>query len=450
MTQAPAGRNQFLTDFQSLEAAPAWLSTLRESAMARFREIGLPTARKGNEPWKYTNVAPIARAEWAYRHGAAVEPSPDEARALLPWDDAWNTLVFVNGRYSPALSSPREEDRVTVRSIAQALRQDGGPLMEQLGRYARFDEDEFQGFVALNTAFLRDGALVHLPAGTELSSPLHLVYLSTEGVSYPRTLLVAEPGARAVLVETYAGPAGATYFADPVTEILLDEGASLQHYRLILDSMSGHHIGTTRVQQGRETEFTSISFAAGAGIGRNDFKVTLQAPDSSCTLHGLYVTSGDQHIDNYLNIDHAEPHCTSRMYYKGILDGRSRAVFGGTVLVRPGADKTDAHQEDKNLLLSDGAEVASKPSLEIYADDVKCGHGATAGAIADEALFYIRSRGVDEETANVLLVKGFAGEILDEVRVESLRHYLEERTLQALPRFQTAGQSLRTTAAEVV
>lgn len=442
MTQTAASHDHYLAAFETLpreHPSASWLAGLRERAITRFREIGLPIARRGNEPWKYTAVTRLATGDWPYRYGAPKDPSPEELRALVPWNGAWSTAVFVNGRYSPALSSLGSLQGASVTSLAEAAGRDGAGLEEHLGRYATLGEDEFEGFLALNTAFLRDGAFIHLSRNSGHPSPLHIVYLSDgPGVSFPRTLVVAEPGSRAAIIETYAGPSGDAYLTDPVTEIILKEGAHVEHYRLLLDSRDANHIGTSRVRQDRDSTFSSLSFATGAALGRNDFKVTLDGPGGTCKLRGLYVTGGDQHIDNYLNIDHAQPHCSSRMYYKGILDGRSRAVFGGTVLVRKGADKTDAYQEDKNLLLSDEAEVDSKPSLEIYADDVKCGHGATAGALADEALFYMRSRGVDERTANVLLVKGFASEILDEVRIEPLRQYLEDLTLKGLPRFSEA------------
>jgi Fe-S cluster assembly protein SufD len=241
------------------------------------------------------------------------------------------------------------------------------------------------------------------------------------------------------VIESYITLEGTAHLSDAVTEISLAEGAHVEHYRVLL-GQGAYHVGVTRVDQGRDSRFTSASFATGATLARNDFSVRLSSPGAECHLRGLYVTAGKQHIDNYLNIDHQAPHCTSRLYYKGILDGKSKAVFGGLVLVRPGADKTDSYQQDKNLVLSDEAEVDSKPSLEIYADDVKCGHGATAGAVAEDALFYLRSRGIDETTANQLLIRGFASEILDQT-MEPLREYLEKQTMEALPRFRVGAPS---------
>ena len=439
MAQAVAAYDRYLSDFRALERSaaersPQWLRQLRSQALERFQEVGLPTARQGNEPWKYTNIARIAGTDFTYA-AAREGPRPADLRKLAPWDDGWTSLVFVNGRYSTALSSHNpDHNGARVMSLAEALRADGSLAQQHLARHATFEDD---GFTALNTAFLRDGAFVHVPAGRSLPAPLHLVFVSADGepaVSYPRTLIVADSHSKLTVIESYVGPSGSGYLSDAVTEIVLGEGAQVDHYRLLLDSKDAFHVGISRVYQGRDSTFASTSFAAGAALGRNDFRVLLDAPGASCSLRGLYVTSGTQHIDNYIYIDHAQPHTTSRLYYKGILDDRSRAVFGGTVLVRPGAIKTDAYQEDKNLLLSAEAEVDSKPSLEIYADDVKCGHGATAGAPSDDMVFYMRSRGLDPETASRFLIKGFASEILDTIRVTPLRRQLERRAMAAIPR----------------
>jgi Fe-S cluster assembly protein SufD len=436
MTQALAPVDRYINDFRALEASlagdPGWLRRLRAEAWSRFVEMGFPTARKGNEPWKYTNVGPIAEATFAYLRDGADGVSLDEARRLAPWDDGWSRLVFVNGRYNEALSSPPEG--VRAMSLGRAWREEGPLLERHLAGLAPLAGAD--GFVALNTAFLRDGAFVYLPEGVTADSPLHLLFLTTsEGVpavSYPRTLVVAGMNSAATIIESYVGPPGAGYFTDAVTEVMLEEGARVDHCRLLLEGGDSFHVGTTRVRQGRDSGFTSTSYQLGNAIGRADLRVVLAAPGGECHLNGLYITKDRQHVDNYINIDHAEPHGTSRLYYKGILDDHSRAVFGGTVLVRPGAMKTDSYQEDKNLVLSEDAEVDSKPSLEIYADDVKCGHGATAGTVTEDAMFYMRSRGLDVDTATQLLIKGFASEILDRVALDALRAYLERLTADTL------------------
>jgi len=444
MTQAPATYDRYLADFEAhsaeLAAQPSWLRELRHQAISHFREVGLPTARKGNEPWKYTNIAPIAGTDYMYGVAPLREPTVEELSVTAPWCTVWHETVFVNGRYSAGLSEshathePREGlGGAVVGSLATAFGTHGDLIREHLGKYAHLDYD---GFAALNTAFLTDGAFVYVPDGAEVATHLHIVYATTAGeqlVSYPRTLIIAGKQSKLTVVESYVSLAGGGYFTNAVTEIALDEGANIEHYRVLLDR-DAYNVGVTRVRQDRDSRFTSTTFETGAALTRNDFSVLLDGPGAECRMRGLYVTAGSQHVDNYLTIDHAQPHCTSRLYYKGILDEKSKAVFGGTVFVRPGAIKTNAHQEDKNLVLSHEAEVDSKPALEIYADDVLCGHGATAGALAEDALFYMQSRGIDEAMANQLLIRGFASEVLDGV-MEPLREYLEKQTSAALPRF---------------
>jgi Fe-S cluster assembly protein SufD len=435
-----ATRNRYLADFRAFEKgssakAPPWLRQVRQQALSRFSELGFPTARRGNERWKYTNVGPIANAAFGYPfHVSSVVKAADIQR-VAPWHDSWTSVVFVNGRYSRTLSAaPVALDGARVTNLAEAVLADGDVIEKHLARHATFEDD---GFTALNTAFLQDGAFVHLPEGESLPSPLHLIFVTTGDAqaiaSYPRTFIVAGANSRLTVIETYVSLSPSRYFTDAVTEIVLSDGAQVEHYRLLLERADAFHVGTSRVYQSRDSTFSSTTFARGAAVGRNDFRVLLDGPGSSCFLNGLYVTSGTQHIDNYINIDHAKPHTTSRLYYRGILDGASRAVFGGIVLVRPGAVKVDSHQEDKNLILSEEAEVDSKPSLEIYADDVKCGHGATAGTVAEDAIFYMRSRGLDPETATAFLIKGFASEIIDAVRVRPLRSYLGRLVWRALP-----------------
>ncbi|MEE8385689.1 MAG: Fe-S cluster assembly protein SufD [Dehalococcoidia bacterium] len=435
-----ATRKTYQADFRTFKKGvsakgPPWLRQVRQQALSRFSELGFPTARRGNEKWKYTNVGPIADAAFSYPFHSSPEVKPAGIRRVAPWNDSWETIVFVNGRYSRPLSAaPAALNGARVTNLAEAVRADGDVIENHLARHAAFEDD---GFTALNTAFLRDGAFVHLPKGESLPSPLHLVFVTTGDAeptaSYPRTLIVAGANSRLTVIESYVSLSSARYFTDAVTEIVLANGAQVEHYRLLLESADAFHVGTSRVYQGRDSTFSSMSFARGAAIGRNDFRVLLDGPGSSCTLNGLYVTTGSQHVDNYINIDHAKPHTTSRLNYRGILDGKSRAVFGGTVLVRQGAVKADSHQADKNLILSEQAEVDSKPGLEIYADDVKCGHGATVGTVAEDAIFYMRSRGLDPETATAFLIKGFASEIIDAVRLQPLRSYLERLVWRALP-----------------
>ncbi len=431
MTQAVATYEQYEADFRKLQEArsaePDWLTELRSAAFARFQELGFPVARKGNEPWKYTDVRPLAAETFPYETAAAASV---DAAQLFPFDDGMARVAFVNGRFSQELSTP-SPDGLTVMPLTQALEEHGEDVRRHLAQHATYADE---AFTALNTAFLADGAFVLAEGAVEM--PLHIVYVTTERVAtHPRTLIVARPTSELSVVESYVSATGGAHFTNAVTEVVLKDGAQVTHRQLLLENHETYHMANTRVHQSRDSAYRSLVYEAGGGLVRNELMVLLDAEGAEADLKGLYVSAGKQHVDNNINIDHAKPHGYSRLYYKGILDEQSRAVFGGTVMVRPGADKTDAHQEDKNLILSHEAEVDSKPALEIYADDVKAGHGATAGAIADEALFYMQSRGIDPERAMLFLVRGFVSEILDSVTIEPLREWLEESTTQALPRF---------------
>ena len=442
MTTTLTQLDRYTTDYAALDDAPqpAYLRELRADAWRHFADAGLPTARRGNEKWKYTNVGPIARA--AFRHAAhddqaAVERARAQLRGGAPLPDGWTNLVFVDGRFSPALSSPLPSSNgVRAMSLAQAVAGGEPDVGRRLAEQARAKDD---GFVALNTAFVQDGAYVRIGEGARPDAPLHLVFCSTADgeptASHPRALVVAEANSGATIVESYVGPQDARYFTNSVTEMSLERGAKIDHHRLLLESEQAYHVGVARVRQAEDSVYTSKSFEKGPAIGRYDLEVTLDGPGAYCDLAGLYITSGRQHMDNFINIDHAKPHGTSRLYYKGILSGRSRAVFGGTVWVREGAIKTDSLQSDKNLVLSPQAEVDSKPALYIYADDVKCGHGATAGNISEDTVFYMRSRGVDLETASRLLIYGFASEIIDTAEMAELRDFLEGLFLESLPSY---------------
>jgi Fe-S cluster assembly protein SufD len=441
MVQVLATNERYQSDFIAFEKGLAdgdseWVQRTRRQALSRFMQLGFPTARRGNERWKYTNVAPIAQTSFHYQFdNHPKELLPEELRQGVPWDEDWINLVFINGRYSQALStSDTRFEGMLATNLAEAVSRDESLLKKHLAQYASFENDSF---TALNTAFLQDGAFIHLEKGESLPFPLHLIFVSTDTgesiASYPRTLVVAGPHSKMTVIESYIGLSEAQYFTNSVVEMVLEDGAEVEHYRVLKESPNAFHVGTSKLHQGQDSTFSSTSFATGSALCRYDLYALLDGTDCSCFLNGLYLTSGTQHMDNYLNIDHAKPHGTSRLNYKGILDGKSRAVFGGVVLVRKDAQKTNAQQSDKNLLLSAEAEVDSKPGLLIYADDVKCGHGATAGQIGQEALFYMRSRGLDQNTARGLLIQGFANEIIQTVQLSPLRDYLDRLFLKALP-----------------
>ncbi|HUF52464.1 MAG TPA: Fe-S cluster assembly protein SufD [Dehalococcoidia bacterium] len=437
MTQAVAGTDKYSSDFAELKARrqnePQWLRDLREQAFEIFQARGFPVERKGNEDWKYTDIRPIAGATFQYpaRPGDLTSEALD---ARLPFDQDAVRVVVVDGHFSVGLSRGLDEAGIVIQPLTDAVRDRSDLIERNLGRYA---EPNHGSFVALNNALYNDGVLMLVEK--PVARPVHLVYVTTDReapVTFPRTLVLARPMSQLTLIETYLSLGEANHFTDPVTEVILEDGAIVRHYRLLLENKVAYHVAHLRTVIGRDASYANVSYETGGGLVRVDIDALLDDEGAQSDLKGLYITTGTQHIDNLVNIDHAKPQGYSRLYYKGILDEKSRAVFGGMVLVRPGADKTDAHQEDKNLILSHEAEVDSKPSLEIYADDVKAGHGATAGAITDDALFYMQSRGIDPEQAMLFLVRGFASEILDAITVDPLREWLEAQTTQALPRFQ--------------
>ena len=442
MTSAPLKYAQYVADFQSLTQgpganAPSWLQGLRDDAWSRFNETGFPTARRGNERWKYTSVRPIASADFSLAgRPTAVNGSKDFAPNYPMSGDSVYDLVFIDGHLSPELSSPADTSNAVVAiSFASAAADPTLEVKNQVGSLALLDDDD--GFVDLNTAFLDDGAYVCVPDGHSGSVVVRISYITAGGttpkVTYPRTLIIAGRNTDLTVVESYYGPKGLSYFTNAVTEITLRAGAQVDHYRLLLEGNKAFHVGTSRVNQEKDSRFRSASFALGASLARNDLEVAFAAPGGFCSLNGLYLTADDQHIDNLISIDHAEPHCTSRLNYKGILDGKSKAVFGGEVIVAKDAQKSDAEQTDKNLILSRSAEVDSKPSLLIYADDVKCSHGATAGHIDADTLFYLRSRGLDLDTASRMLILAFASEIIDSVKPEHLKEHIDAVFTAAIP-----------------
>lgn len=414
---------------------PEWLASLRREAFARFTAMGFPTTK--DEEWKYTGVGPITRvpfrpANERRRLQQAPHPgllTPGEGEETLPGGEG-GRFVFVNGRSSAELS--RAGSRPVVRSLREALQEEPELLEPHLARHASFEKS---AFTALNTAFLEDGAFVRIPRGTILEEPIHLIFFSEDGggpaVSHPRNLILAEPNSQARIIETYVGEAG-HYFTNSVTEIVCGDGAVLEHYKLQRESLAGFHVQTVGAAQERGSNFASHNVCLGAALARTDINVLFEAEGSECTLNGLFLAGGSQHVDNHTLIDHAVPHTTSRELYKGILAGRSKGVFHGRIVVRPDAQKTDARQASKNLLLSPGAEIDTKPQLEIHADDVRCTHGSTIGQLDADALFYLRSRGLDEARARGLLTRAFAAEVAEAMRFAPLRERVQDQLLELL------------------
>ena len=432
---------QYLADYRALAAASqngaSWPASLRDKAWEQFARMGFPTARRGNEKWKYTNVRPVDRVPFQRAAGcASSEITTAEISATAPWDDSWRTLMFVDGRYTGSYSSSPANvaDGLIACNFYDAAGADRALLERKFGRLAAVEDD---AFTALNTAFVDHGAFVYVPEGTVVKSPVHVLHVNTNAeedrATYPRALVVAGRGSRLTLVETYTSVGDKRQFTDSVLEMVLEEGAQVDHYRILTENENTFHIGVTRVYQAEDSNLRSISFATGPAIGRNDLHVLLDGPGAECTLHGLYMTTNRQHLDNHISTTHAKPHGTSHQFFKGILAGRSRAVFSGKVRVDPDAQKSYADQKDLNLLLSKRAEIDTMPSLEIFADDVECFHGATAGHVDESALFYLQSRGVDRDTAAAMLIRGFASEIVEEFGPQALRDYLARVTDRLLP-----------------
>jgi Fe-S cluster assembly protein SufD len=420
---------------------PEWLRAIRHLAMTGFAAEGFPTTRR--EDWKYTNVAPIARQPF---HLAAVAPetaTPDEIAPFTFGEPGWSELVFVDGRYAPALSSLAGlPDGVRVASLAEVLAADEGLVEKYLGQHASYMAS---GFTALNTAFLQDGALVSVLNGRIVDAPIHLLFVSTArdplAATHPRVLVVLGRASAATVVESYVALGDGPYLTNAVSELVLGEGASLTHYKVMRESLAAYHVGTTQVYQPRDSVFVSFSVAMGARLARNDLNVLLDAEGADCTLNGLYLVDSDRHVDNHTAIDHARPHGTSRELYKGILDGHSRGVFNGKVVVRPDAQKTDAQQTNRNILLSEDATIDTKPELQIFADDVKCAHGAAVGQLDPQAVFYLRSRGLGPEAARRLLTYGFASDITSQIKIEPLRAQLDALLLATVQTGSLAKES---------
>lgn len=430
MSLAPDIRDHYAAELRRVEQtlpgrSVGWLRAARRRAFERFAAMGFPTAR--DEDWKYTRLTAIERRMFrsAERNTGVVTPASLEPYALGA--GAEHLLVFVNGYYAPELSRPgRLPGGVTVGSLAAALDRPPAALEPHLTRYA---EGAGNAFAALNTAFTADGAYIFIPEGVAIEAPVHLLFVSTGGdgavFTHPRNLVIAGPNSRIILIESYAGLSDG-YMTNALTEIVQGKGARVERYKLQQEGDKAVHISTLDVHQQHASELVSRCFSLGGGLARNYVNTLLDGEGAQCILDGLYLAAGRQHVDNHTLIDHAKPRATSREFYKGVLAGHARGVFNGRVVVHQDAQHTDAQQTNRNLLLSEDAEVDTKPQLEIYADDVKCSHGATVGQLDEDAVFYLRSRGMDEAGARSLLTYAFAADIIGRVTLAPVRARLEK------------------------
>jgi Fe-S cluster assembly protein SufD len=435
-----SGSEPFLKNFSRVESAPQpkWLLPLRQAGLARFAELGFPTLK--DEDWRFTNVAPLAKLPLkpvlkTSADGAAKTALQKHIFAKL----AGPRLVFVNGHFNAKLSViGKLPAGVAVSNLAAALDSGTGfqpvdgqdarsTIEKQFNRCSRMDDN---AFAALNQAFFLDGGFVHVEAGRNVEEPIQLVFISTAShdgeTIQPRNLIIAEANSRATVIESYLAAGSAAYFTNAVTELIVGDNASVEHVKFQDEAAGAFHMATIAGELGRASNVNVHSFALGAKLSRTNIRAKLAGEGLECILNGLYLTRGDQLADHHMIVEHAQPHCASHEYFNGILDDKSKGVFHGRILVRQIAQKTDAKQTNKNLLLSDDATADTKPQLEIYADDVKCTHGATIGRLNDESIFYLRSRGIPEKTARRMLIHAFAGEIIERVKCGPVREQLDK------------------------
>jgi Fe-S cluster assembly protein SufD len=410
---------------------PAWLTEARRAALGRLEALGLPTTR--HEDWRFTSLASLAGLE--LRRAPATDARAAAALLARAPAPGGARLVFVNGRYRDDLSSRAGLPRAArLATLAEALRDVPELVRPHLGRLARPDD---HAFVAANAALFEDGAFLHLPRSVAVDSPITLVFLADAAggavAAHPRTLVVAEAGARATVEEIFLGEGAAPYLTNAVTELVLADGASVEHLRLQLEGPGAHHVSVVHAEQGARASLVAHAFSLGGRLSRAELRSRLVGEGGTVAANGLYMASGEQLVDNFSWVEHAVPHCTTTESYKGILDGHARGVFSGRIRVLPGAQKTVARQMNSNLLLSDDAIVDTKPQLEIFADDVKCGHGGTVGQLDEAALFYLRSRGLGEVEAKSLLVWAFASEMVGLVAAPALRARAKNLVAARLP-----------------
>ncbi len=412
--------------FETQASQPKWLLPIRKAGMARFSELGLPTQK--HEDWRFTNTTAIASRPFVpvfeSTNSVTTPDLKDFAFSKLPG----SRLVFVNGHFAPTLSYiAKLPDGVRVSNLASALATDTAFLEKHLGRYAQNADN---GFSALNHAFFLDGGFVHVPVGKVVEETVQFIYVATANQGgatiHPRNLVIAEANSSVTIVESYVSLGGAGYFTNAVTELFVGDNARLEYVKFQDEAEDAFHIAAFHGEFGRASNVSVHSFALGAKLSRNNIRTKLAGEGLECILNGLYLTRGEQLADHHMIVEHAQPHCASHEYFNGILDDKSKGVFHGRILVHEIAQKTDAKQTNKNLLLSDDATADTKPQLEIYADDVKCTHGATIGQLNDESIFYLRSRGIGTESARRMLIHAFAGEIIERIQHEASREEVDK------------------------
>ncbi|HEY2171139.1 MAG TPA: Fe-S cluster assembly protein SufD, partial [Candidatus Angelobacter sp.] len=423
-TQAP---EKYLEEFDQLkgrlDSQPRWLQSLRQDAFARFAETGFPTTH--DEDWRFTNVSPVASTPFELAGSDTVTKEQLEPFGVLQFA---THLVFVNGLFSQELSTLASMPKgVTVGSLAAQLKSDPAEVEAHLGRHLNTQRD---AFAALNTSFIEDGIYVHVPRGVVVEIPIYVLYVTvpcvTPTMNHPRNLIVTEENSQITVIEDYVSLGEGITFSNTATELVAGDNANVSHYMIVREGVQAYNFSTLRIQQGRSANVATHSLLLSGALVRNNVHPVLAGEGSQCLINGLFMANGHQHMDNYMLVEHASPHCDSRQFYNGILNGQSHGVFHGRIIVHKDAQKTDAKQTNRNLLLSDDAQIDTKPQLEIYADDVKCTHGATIGQVDENALFYLRSRGLAEAAARHVLLLAFANECLDRMNSPQVRDHLEK------------------------
>ncbi len=396
--------------------------------------MGFPTIKQ--EDWRFTNILPLTKADF---RRATKPPAPrvsmDVLKKHIVQESSGSVLVFIDGHFCKELSAaaalPKE---IAAGGLAESFALHEELVRGHLGKHIPLQRHPF---AALNTAFVHDGAFVHVPEGVNARSPIQLLFVSTakgedHAVAYPRNLVIVEKNATATFIESYVSLAEGVYFTNAVSEIFVGNESEVDFVRIQRESEQAFHVGTMQVEQGSRSRFTAFILALGSSIARCDINIAVSGEQCETMLDGLYLTANDQLVDHHTFIDHTEPNCSSREIFKGIITGTSRSVFNGKILVRKKAQKTDSKQTNRNLLLSDKATVDTKPQLEIFADDVKCTHGATVGGLDAASLFYVKSRGISEEAARALLTVGFAGEVTNYINNEAVRKHVDALVIDRL------------------
>jgi Fe-S cluster assembly protein SufD len=428
MTQIKT-KDWYLKSFEKFESSLNGEMTsdfhkVRKDAIRAFAEMDFPTTK--NEDWKYTNIEPILNYNFIPAEKKTRLNPEDISKYLIAGLKA-KTIVFINGQFSEKLSSLNhdiEKLGIKIDSLANMVKNIPEFVNKYFAKYAKLNN----GFIALNTAFTKDGAFIYVPDEITVNDPVHILNLNggenDNLLSQPRNLIIAGKNSKVKIIESYNSLTDKTNFTNVVTEVIADEGSNIDLYRIQDENLKSFHVSLTQVEQKKRSVFAVYTMTTGGALVRNDVNSVLDDEGCETHLYGLYITDGSQHVDNHTMMDHAKPHCLSNELYKGVLNGKSRAVFNGKVLVRPDAQKTNAYQSNKNILLSPDATIDTKPQLEIFADDVKCSHGATVGQLDEESLFYLRSRGIPKDMARSILIRAFANDVFEEIKIDEVHEHL--------------------------